>query len=551
MQARDKIDQKSYEYIHSGVKKCEVDELYHPIIEDILIRRTYLYGLPFEQVKKDIIALQRWLKHVEISKFSEENHSFAGFFNYTKKRIRLNEQYIRDCINNGNYEAFYDVFAHELTHALCKDYVGQDILSTRKEGNSIFIVNKFNNNVKNKNLLELIVTELADRLVYKRGKDTLESTYSSQTTGYQASSEIIEMIETAYGVNEKELLNHAINGRMEIARFLSKKSVQEPVETLYELDKFETYYTALHRILYNKSQMKGISAYENYCRFGYNTEKLYNECIRIIVTRIKNSEFSSIIEAQQFCNDLKFDYNRLNYLVQGFAEGINEWTVSDELKEQLVKNGMSGNFKKDLLSTLYENKKGLAKKIIKMENCLKNSDGAKSEEEILEEFNLAKLMHPKDIDDSEYNIGEIEGFSFEIDDETLKRHKVEEVDWDNDEIFDYIKNKIGPKVIEEKQKEEDSTPHNQSDNKSRSIINRIRAIFNIKRIRTFLRTRFFTRKNNGLPEPSDVIEETKTTKRNEFLQTLQDNTRSNNETDSRAIKENNIKRENNESFLER
>lgn len=79
MQARDKIDSKSYEYIHESIMKCGIDDLYLPILEDILVRRTYLYKLPFEKVQKDVKALQHWLKHIYMEEYTEEQRKFCRF----------------------------------------------------------------------------------------------------------------------------------------------------------------------------------------------------------------------------------------------------------------------------------------------------------------------------------------------------------------------------------------------------------------------------------------------------------------------------------------
>ncbi len=437
MKPTDKVDKEIQIYVHNNVSQIsdEIDPDFYPIIEDILLRRAYLYGFSYEQVVKDINVLKSWMKRIDL----EEIPYARGFFYSPERRIALNVNFLREWLEQENYGEIYRLIAHEMTHALCTDEDGNDILSVRQDGKNKTIFNRIlrmHANHANTSLLELIVSELSERLIFSRKEDPKSSVYHSQTVSYPKTSEILELIEAAYGVSEKELMDHAILGRTEMGRFLAEKSGQEVSEVLDTIDMFEIQYTCLHKSIY------GMEPRLSDVDLAINTIDLYKLSLKTMNDRIEHTEIHSPEEAKEFCERLEFEYNKLSYLIDSFAnktQATGHWIV--------LLNVFNGPAIRYLQKNFNEAEFPIARKILKMESVLKDSD-KKSEEEIMHSFNSIKNTPPENIEMTEISIDLEKGFLFDINPETLSRFENDdEVEWDNEYILDYIKSVMG-RIVE-------------------------------------------------------------------------------------------------------
>ena len=71
----------------------------------------------------------KWLTTIKFDSFKKDKKDFYGFYNKGKKRIIFNKKNMNKTgkdINNDGLNNFVK-FAHEFTHALCKDENGMDI----------------------------------------------------------------------------------------------------------------------------------------------------------------------------------------------------------------------------------------------------------------------------------------------------------------------------------------------------------------------------------------------------------------------------------------
>ena len=442
MKTEDLIDEESYDYIHKGVQKLKVYQVFKPIIESILIRRAYEFKLSFPEIKREIDLLNRNLEYISIEEFSEEDSRVGGSYCSSDKTIKINLNILKKDLETGKYISIYELLAHELTHALCVDEEGYDILAIRdgKEGKTC--KNMYDENVVNYSLLELIVSEIGGRLTTKREN---RSIYLSQAISYNCTSEMLEMLEAAYGVKEEDLLKSAIKGRTELARFFSKKSKETVEDVLSNLDKFELNYNFVHNTIYMPEEKRPPKE-NRYVNFGNGCVSMYELCAIIMNTRMINTNIPTIEEATQFTNRLKFDFNKLHFLMESFSKRI----VTMEQDE---------SFDYDLFYEVNKTKYLLAKKILVMQKILDDTNIPHDKK--LEEFNRIKNMNPEEIEFEQLDQNSIRTFEFEIDPETQEYYKEEDIDWDNEEVFEYIKAILGKRIdFEYKKNKAMNNPNN-------------------------------------------------------------------------------------------
>ena len=465
MEAKDRTDSRLKTYIHNSINSISpnIDSVFFPILEEIILRRALLHGLSKVKVSEDIKTLKNWMQRIDI-----ENIQFAnGLFYSQERRIALDVDYLQGCLDKRNYEEIFRLIAHEVTHALCTDEDGCDILAVSHDGRkkTFFdrIIKRLDNS-KHNSLLELIVSELSERMIFCRKKDPNSSIYYSQTKSYSKSAEILELIEASYGVSEKELLDHAILGRREMARFLASKSGRQTDEVLDDLDMFEIQYTCLHKsIYYSDESVEGLA-------FINNIANLYSLCAKTMSDRMRNIDINSTEQARALCERLKFDYNKLSYLIDSFVSKshCNEIRVSTPYGINEPGDNLLQRF-------FNECEYPLANKILKMESVLKAKDDGRNQDELLMAFNTIRHTPLEDIEMLGSMPNEEEAFLFDIDSETLERYKEDDVEWDNEELLSYIEREFGP-IVEQARIQEVKNEKSDSDGEKKTIKGFLNAI---------------------------------------------------------------------------
>ena len=420
---------KTYDFVSQNEirkyikKNFKVQTKYYPLIEEIIYRRAILFKFNRERILLDLERGAKWLEAVDKEIFSEEKMNFYGFYKTNQRKITFNENRLNN-LQDGLIAFCF--FAHEFTHAICKDEEGDDVLEFRYliEGKK----GRYNvySGLRNRFLLEIIATKLSEVIIdfgYFNDRLQVSRYYNSRNTfSYANSSPILEMIELAYGMNEIEFLSHAADGRDKLATILAQRIGTNKQEAYDELDQIELQYQVIHLFLYNNNPTTYDDLGKNFCG-------IYKKCSDLMIKRMQNTNINSIEEARAYIEQLKYEYNKLNMLAKKIIY-INRPNIDALAQSANIPNGIN-QFYKDFFKTINKEQSKMFFRIQYMENAININQNGITHQEALYRFNKIRkegiratiLSH---IDFSSYE--------FPISRDTIYNNKENIMIWDNNRI---------------------------------------------------------------------------------------------------------------------
>lgn len=310
-------------YYYRHIEGISMPEQIKPLLVEVLLRRAREFDLSSQDIYQDMISLCNNLKKIEISKMPKGYESAAGVYMGQEKTIRIAPKYLRQALNTGDYETLYEIFTHEVYHALCADENGQDRLVS---------YNKYCNQY-NATLREAIVEKAADRCVFSRNPKEKTAPYLHQNKfGYSDITFITDAIEATYGVTEKAFLKHAIMGRDRLVEFLAAVSNEEKEETYDFLDRIEMNYTRLHGALYGKPAQTGKVLEQT---LTDTMSSMYIICEDQMQKRIINQPIEDFKEADRCVLDFQYDHNKLVTAMEHGINGFGYRTDTKRLRENV------------------------------------------------------------------------------------------------------------------------------------------------------------------------------------------------------------------------
>ena len=285
--------------INKTVKKLPIDENFKPIIADIVLRRAAQFGRSYSELKTDLDALVNNLERIRIvdrEKMAIYNYALAVYCG-ADKEIQISSDTLKE-----SPERIYQIIAHELFHVMLKDNRGVDRFD------------KFNYILETRSNLfqELIAEKCSYRLTYPVNIDYRG--FNSNVFGYEDISFVLDFIESTYGVNEQDVLKYALNGRHELAKFLSKSAGEEIYEAEEFLDEIEVGGTLLLSTLYEDGdaktkRKKGKEEIEGNIISG--VEALFTVCQNKIEERLRYADVYSIDEIKSIKEEIAYSEYRL------------------------------------------------------------------------------------------------------------------------------------------------------------------------------------------------------------------------------------------------
>lgn len=289
-----------------------------------------------------------------------------GLYSPKKKKIILNEDYVRECLNIGKtrLDDLYATLTHEVYHALSKDENGKDRLGS---------INRYNGKY-NKTLLESIIETAADRTVFSRTEED-KYNFRKETNGYPEMTFVVPALAATYGVSEREFLRHAIMGRENLVRFLSSNAKEVPERTASFLDGIELNLYKMHDALYSK-RGKRFSVEK---RRGLISESIFAIsyiCNSKLEERYGIEQLTDSCSVYNFVENAKYNHVKLHKILDiemdnlNWAYGIDVVPVITEMKEE----------------SDYDERKT----IIDMDKVVSRRQNFESEAEYLRVFNYAR-----------------------------------------------------------------------------------------------------------------------------------------------------------------
>ena len=179
-----------------------IDDIYKPLLVDIIARRAYEYDLSPYQIRNDLRNLKRSLKEIKIDNMPKGHESALGVYRPARKSILLSKKMFTE--GEPDYIEIYDTLTHEVYHALSRDKDGNDKLLS---------VNMFTGK-KNKGLMEAVISKAANRTTLNQYYDNIF--YKRDSHGYDDTVFVVDLIAAAYGISEKEFLKSALKGKVNL-----------------------------------------------------------------------------------------------------------------------------------------------------------------------------------------------------------------------------------------------------------------------------------------------------------------------------------------------
>ncbi len=358
---KDYKNDKLKSYLEYQISQMEVDDGIKPVLVEIILRRAYQYDLTNEEIEQDVINLKSNFKLFSIGKMPHDFRDCAGLYIPNKKSILLQKEFLK----NASEEELFEVFSHEVYHALHHDKDGNDILGSL---NSI-------TGQWNKSLLEAIVEKSAYRTVFNT-EYTTNAYYNQNAYGYSDVVFILDAIEATYGVQEQALLRNATRGRNQLCLFLSSIANEDFNETMDFLDKLE----ANHALLFNSLYLNGSNniSYDQKCANMIDAiSGMYNLCELKMQDIISNSKIEDIGQAHIFNENAKYNHRKLSILME---ERIKHYDLS--FPQKGIQNSIKERTKDSIEETI--------KIISDMYKVVKNADKFPSEQETVRIHNWAR-----------------------------------------------------------------------------------------------------------------------------------------------------------------
>lgn len=405
---------KLKEFYEQNISKMTVPEEFKGLLLDILMRRAHEFSLSPVECRQDISSLLNNLKSIKIEKMPDGYESAAGLYCGNEKEIILSPSAIKKAIKRNDFEEIYEIFTHEVYHALSKDPQGRDRLVSQ---------NKFTK-YANTTLLEAIVEKAADRCVYSRGENDKFSPYFHQNRfGYPDITFITDALEASYGVTEQLFLKKAIMGRHHLIDALACVADENYVDTSEFFDGIELNFARLHGILYGEKRYYPI---DKKPEIEQSVGSMYRLCEWKLQKRMENFQINSMEHAEFFSQYAKYSHNKLFFVMQNATEDF-EMRFGKGIKENIHE------------STREAREESLTR-ISSVSQILENKDQFQDEQETLRMINLAKNGQLTNQDKEYLKMLGIEltvQETFSLDEEFLKRRifcDFENTVWDNQEI---------------------------------------------------------------------------------------------------------------------
>lgn len=206
-------DKQIENYIYERLRTTSIQSVWYPIISEVLLRRRLKFQLTQELLDRDIDSIIENVNTIVIKRMLV-NHQ-GGFFP-KRKTIALNRNlFLGEKIN---CEKIFNVFVHELTHAISFEPV-DDKLSKRRKYDRTFP------SLEDVGSCEIFTEE--------RAKAVSNSEHENYLTSY------IDIIAASIGVKKKDLLIAADKGKSFLENIVNfngtdiLKSFKERIETVY------------------------------------------------------------------------------------------------------------------------------------------------------------------------------------------------------------------------------------------------------------------------------------------------------------------------------
>lgn len=347
-------------FFEKRISEMEVDDSLKPILVDILMRRSLEYELNKEEIERDLNRLNNNVEEIIVD--DNEGKDWGGLTTPAERTIRLGTTYL-DAIklDKNNRAILYETLTHEVYHAL--DYNEEDD-KFGLEGEDGFV---------NRPLHEIIVEKAADRMLSENNSLINLPHEWNYTNGYRNSTFITDIIESTYGVTEKEFLSSAIKGGKErLIKTLANKVGEEPEETKKFLEDIQTHFNTQFYLYYYKEEETKKNVDKD--KVKISMANIYKVSINKMNSLIQNKKLNNLEETKEYVENLKYNYNKLNR------------TMEQSLSIQRIQGTVYDSAFRETIS----DRAILENRIHNMDEILKYSNEIESKENILKMLNDAK-----------------------------------------------------------------------------------------------------------------------------------------------------------------
>lgn len=285
--------------INRHIKKLPIDDKYKPIVSEVVFRRALQFDRDEKGLEADFESLKWNLKSIRV--VSKEKmklfDSALAIYNSENMEVLISEEALDE-----SPERIFHLIAHELQHVMLKD----------KRGTDKFDKLNYILGMRSSLFQELIAEKSSYRLVYPTENDL--SGYNSNAYCYEELAFILDFIEATYGVNEQDLLEHCLDGRCTLAKFLSNTIGEEKFEADQFLDEIEVGGTLLFSSFYddfeNKTTKKRTNS-EIQEDLLAGIDSLFSVCQSKIEDRLRADEVETVEEAMKLRDEITFSQYRL------------------------------------------------------------------------------------------------------------------------------------------------------------------------------------------------------------------------------------------------
>lgn len=297
------------DYLEYNIKPMGIDDVYKPMLVDILLRRAYEYQLSPKEIQQDVISLWDSLSKIEVKEC--RNKTALGQYNVRRKAISISPKAVEKARYGNDLRTLYETLTHEVYHALSRDKNGNDRLSPRP--------NKITGNY-NFALKEAIIERASDRTVYDRVGEETAPYYHPYCQGYSSTTFIVDVLCATYGVSEKDFLKNAIMGRDKLVAFLAPYARESFWETEHFLDQIETSLTRMHNVLYLNKKPRGDDVIE----LKDAMSSIANLAEAKMSTIIEKNEYTDFGYAYNLINNFKFNHNKLMMVINAECNALDK-----------------------------------------------------------------------------------------------------------------------------------------------------------------------------------------------------------------------------------